>query len=199
MNNDNNNPYDARESKDLALHYMKTLVEVARESFMILDASLVVISANPIFYQTFQVEPEETEGKFIYELGNGQWNIPELKKLLEEILPQKKVVKNYEVGHNFQVIGEKTMLLNARQIDSVQLIILAIEDITDKKNLEEKLAGYTKDLEVKVAQRTAELADRVRELEKVNKLMIGRELRMVELKKELEETKAKLPENESRK
>lgn len=199
MNNDNNNPKDPRESKDLALHYMKTLVEVARESFMILDASLVVISANPIFYQTFQVQPEETEGKFVYELGNGQWNISELKRLLEEILPQKKVVKNYEVGHNFQAIGEKTMLLNARQIDSVQLIILAIEDITDKKNLEEKLAGYTKDLEDKVAQRTADLADRVKELEKVNKLMVGRELRMVELKKELEETKAKLHEKESRK
>lgn len=190
MNNDNNNPNDLVESKELAMHYMKTLVEVARESFMILDASLVVISANPIFYQTFQVQLEETEGRFIYELGNGQWSIPELKRLLEEILPQKKVVKDYEVGHIFQTIGKKVMLLNARQIDSVQLIILAIEDITDKKNLEEKLAGYTKELEVKVAQRTAEISNRVRELERINKMMVGRELKMVELKEQISKLKA---------
>jgi len=60
-----------------------------------------------------------TEGKLLYELGNGQWNIPELRKLLEEILPSKKVVKDYKVEHVFQTIGEKTMLLNAKQIDTV--------------------------------------------------------------------------------
>lgn len=176
----------SKESKELALHYMRTLVEVARESFLILESDLKVISASPIFYQTFQVNPAQTENKLLYQLGNGQWDIPVLRKLLEEILPKKKVVKNYEVTHDFESIGAKTMQLNARQIDSVQLIILAIEDITDKINLEKKLAEYTKGLEKKVDERTKELAGRVVELEALNKTMVGRELKMVELKKEIE-------------
>src|SRR3989338_3796276 len=104
------------ESKTLALHYMKTLVDVARESFLILDANLRVISANQIFYQNFRVTSTETEKKPLYGLGNGQWNIPELRRLLEEILPKKKVVRDYEVTHVFEAIGQKTILLNARQI-----------------------------------------------------------------------------------
>jgi nitrogen-specific signal transduction histidine kinase len=176
----------SKELKELALSYMKILIDVARESFLILDTNLQVISANPIFYQVFHVSSDQTENKFIYELGNGQWNIPVFKSLLENILPEKKIIKDYEVTHVFETIGEKTMLLNAKQIDTVQLIILAIEDITDRKQLEEKLADYTKELEVKVTQRTEELADRVKELETLNKNMVGRELKMMELKKEIE-------------
>jgi PAS domain S-box-containing protein len=190
-----NKKKESVESKKLALHYMETLTEVARESFLILDAELKVISVNPIFYRNFQVSPKETEGKFIYELGNGQWNIPELKNLLEKILPEKKVVKNYEVKHVFEAIGERTMLLNASQIDSAQLIILAIEDITERKQLEEKLANYTKGLEVKVAERTKELDRRIKELETMNKSMVGRELKMVELKKEVEGLKTSAKKN----
>lgn len=174
-----------KESKKIALHYMQTLVDVARESFLILANDLKVLSANPIFYETFKVSPNETENVLLYQLGNGQWNIPELKKLLEEILPKDKVVKNYEVMHTFETIGTKTMLLNAGQIDSVQLIILALEDITPRKELEKKLADYTKGLEVKVADRTKELIERVKELESMNKTMVERELKMVELKKEI--------------
>lgn len=183
---------DTKITKDelgLALYYMKTLVEVARESFLILTANLNVISANPIFYKTFRVTPTQTENKLLYELGNGQWNIPELKRLLEEILPQKKVVKDYEVKHTFPTIGDKTMLLNGRQIDTAQLIILAIEDITVRKNLEEKLAEYTKGLEIKITERTKELSDRVTELERINKVMVGRELKMIELKNEIAKLK----------
>ncbi len=162
---------------------------MARESFLILDASLRVISGNPTFYQNFKVSPAQTENKFIYELGNGQWNIPELKKLLEEILPAKKVVRNYKVFHIFETIGQKTILLNARQIDSAQLIILAMEDITIREELERKLAEYTKGLEVKMAERTAALEAKIKELEQMNRLMIGRELKMVELKDELKKIK----------
>ncbi|MGB7957385.1 MAG: PAS domain-containing protein [Minisyncoccia bacterium] len=199
MQNSKEETVRSAESKKLALHYMETLTEVARESFLILDAKLKVISVNPIFYQDFQVSPKETEGKFIYELGNGQWNIPELKNLLEKILPEKKAVKNYEVKHVFETIGEKTILLNASQIDSAQLIILAMEDITSRKQLEEKLAGYTKGLEVEVAEQTKKLSKRVQELESLNKSMIGRELKMIDLKKEIEDLKVLIkngnPEN----
>ncbi len=182
------------ESKKLALHYMEALTEVAREPFLILDAGLRVISANPTFYERFRVKPAQTEHKFVYELGNGQWNIPALRSLIEKILPEKKTVKNYEVTHVFETIGAKTILLNARQIDSVQLIILAMEDVTARKKIEEKLAEYTTKLEVEVAERTRELVDRVKELEKLNKTMVGRELKMVELKKEIETLRAKTRE-----
>lgn len=181
-----------KESKELAVHYMATLVEVARESFLILDADLRVISGNPTFYRGFKVLPEQTENKFVYELGNGQWDIPELRRLMEEVLPQKKIVKDYPVTHTFPVIGKRTIRLNAKQIDSVQLIILAMEDITDKQALEKKLAEYTKGLEAKVAERTSELKERVKELESLNQTMVGRELKMVELKQEIETLKRRV-------
>lgn len=184
----------SKESQELALHYMKTLVEVARESFLILDSSLRVVAANPTFYENFHVTANQTENVFLYELGNGQWNIPLLKSLLEEILPMKKVVKDYEVKHTFQSIGEKTILLNARQIDidTAHMIVLAMEDITVRKELEQKLAEYTTGLEVKVAARTGEIADRVRDLESLNKVMVGRELKMIELKKELVDLRSQI-------
>ena len=183
---------ELKESQKIALHYMQTLVDVARESFLILNSDMRVISANPVFYQNFHVKRAQTEGKLLYDLGNGQWNIPELKDLLEKILPEKKTVKDYLVTHVFEKIGKKTMQLNARQIDSAQLIILAMEDITVRENLEEKLAQTVKDLEVKVTERTVELKDRVKELEETNKSMVGRELKMVELKKELANLKKTL-------
>jgi len=171
---------------DSTLHYLNTLVDVSRESFLILDADFRIISANNVFYQNFQVKSSQTVGKLIFDLGNGQWDIPELKKLLNEILPAKKVIKDYEVKHIFPTIGKKTILLNARQIDSVQLIVLAMEDITEREELRSKLAKHTKNLEVEVVKRTTELVSRVKELEYLNKIMVGRELKMVELKKEIE-------------
>ena len=180
---------ESAEAKKLAVHYMETLIDVARESFLILDSKLRVISANPIFYATFRVSAKQTENRFLYDLGNGQWNIPELKSLMEKILPEKKTVKDYEVVHVFEAIGKKTMLLNAREIDTVQLIILAIEDVTPRKELEGRLAEYTKGLETKISERTKELDDRIKELEALNKTMVGRECKMVELKKEIENLK----------
>lgn len=168
-----------------ALHYIDTLVKVAREPFLILDNHLRVIIANDSFYQIFQVTKEDTEKEFVYNLGNKQWSVPKLKELLEGILPKKKVFKDFEVDHTFLKIGRKIMILNAQQVDSVQLIILAFEDVTDKRKAEKQAIEYTKKLEKDVAQRTKTLDDRVKDLEELTQVMVGRELKMSELKKEI--------------
>ena len=129
--------------------YGESLVETIREPLIVLNTDLKVITANNAFYKTFKVNPAETKNRPIYKLGNGQWNIPELKKLLEDILPKKKAFNNFEVEHEFPTIGIKTMLLNARQLDHLSMILLAIEDITKIKHVErglEKSEGKLKTL-----------------------------------------------------
>ncbi len=117
--------------------YAKGIVETVREPLVVLDASLRVKTANRSFYQAFGVVPAQTEGQLLYDLGNGQWNIPRLRELLEEILPQNSHFDNFEVDHAFEGIGRRTMLLNARRVyregNRVDLILLAIEDVTDSK------------------------------------------------------------------
>jgi PAS domain S-box-containing protein len=127
-----------------ATRYAESIVETIREPLLILDANLKIILANKSFYTTFKVNPSETIGNFIYDLGNKQWDIPKLRELLENILPEKEAFNDFEVEHDFQDIGHKVMLLNARQIyrkdiDS-KIILLAIEDITEHKRLENLLA-----------------------------------------------------------
>jgi two-component system, chemotaxis family, CheB/CheR fusion protein len=126
-----------------ALHETKKaaeqIVETVREPLLVLTPDFCVQSANPAFYQLFQVSPAETIGQHIYRLGNGQWDIPELHTLLEQILPQNTVFNDYEVRHDFARIGPRTILLNARRLDSVQFILLAMEDITARQQAETAL------------------------------------------------------------
>ena len=116
------------------------IVETVREPLVVLDADLRVLEANHSFYVSFKVLPEETIGKLIYELGNRQWDIPRLRTLLEEILPKNNKFDDYEVEHVFTGVGRKIMLLNARRIihqeKNTQMILLAIEDVTERKRLE---------------------------------------------------------------
>ncbi|VVB64714.1 PAS fold protein [uncultured archaeon] len=117
--------------------YSEGIVRTVREPFVVLNGDLRVVSANPSFYRTFQVTPLELEGQLLYDLGNRQWDIPALRKLLEEILPKNAQVEDFLVENDFPVIGHKKMLLNAKRIeqenDRSQLILLAIEDITNRK------------------------------------------------------------------
>jgi two-component system CheB/CheR fusion protein len=112
------------------------LIATVREPLIVMDANFKVITANPSFYQTFRVTTEQTENHILYELGNGQWDIPELRRLLEEILPQNSVFNDFAVDHEFPSIGRKKMLLNAHKIvqqePNDQLILLAIEDTTGR-------------------------------------------------------------------
>src|SRR6267154_6527289 len=92
-------------------NYALNIVDTVREPLLILDATLRVRSANRAFYQTFQVSSEETENRLIYELGNGRWDIPALRTLLEDIILTSSVFDNFELEHTFPIIGRRKMLL----------------------------------------------------------------------------------------
>src|SRR5829696_1171480 len=122
--------------------YALNIVDTVREPLLILDTTLRVRSANRAFYQTFQVSPEETVDRLIYELGNGQWDIPALRTLLEDIVPKSSVFNDFELEHAFPVIGRRVMLLNARKLQAGrhgELLVLAMEDVTARKRAEEEL------------------------------------------------------------
>lgn len=112
------------------------IVESIHDPLIVLTPDLRVRVVNPVFYEQFRVSAEETTGRLIYELGNGQWDIPELHTLLEDILPENDAFDGYEVAHEFENLGWRVMLLNARRLDHLQLILLVITDVTDRKQVE---------------------------------------------------------------
>jgi len=130
--------------------YSESIINTVREPLIALDEDLRVVSAGRSFYEVFKVKPEETVGHLIYDLGNKQWDIPRLRELLETILPQRTTFDNYEVEHDFSTIGRRVMLLNARQIyrDSGKgkIILLAIEDITERREFENGLKAAHEEL-----------------------------------------------------
>jgi two-component system CheB/CheR fusion protein len=126
--------------------YAESIVDTVRESLVVLGPDLNVESANRSFYELFEVTPEETNNRKLFELGGGQWNIPELRLLLEELLPQNKNVDDFEVDFSFPRVGRKVMRLNARQLDHVPLILLAMEDISDRKRADQLLVQMNQDL-----------------------------------------------------
>jgi len=133
------------DKNDAKKELAESIVATMPIAMLVLESNLCVRIASETFYDTFQVKPEETEGQLVYDLGNGQWNIPKLRTLLEEILPDNDIFIGYEVEHTFEGIGHRTMLLNGRRLDHVQLILLIIVDITERKEIEEKLqAALTK-------------------------------------------------------
>jgi two-component sensor histidine kinase len=122
----------------------RAMVDTVREPLLVLDKDLRVVAASRAFYQTFKVEPQDTQGRLVYDLGDGQWNIPELRLLLETILPQRAVMEAYEVEHDFAGVGRRTMLLNAREVfnqgNTRSLILLAIQDVSERRTIERSLA-----------------------------------------------------------
>lgn len=128
---------ETKKTDDELSEFAENVIDTVREPLLLLNKDLQVVKANGSFYRFFKVNPEDTIGRLIYELGNNQWDIPELRELLETILPEKTTFENYEVQQVFSSVGKRTMLLNARQIKrssgKEKIILLAIEDITDRK------------------------------------------------------------------
>ncbi len=129
---------------DDARRYAEGIVDTVREPLLVLDTTLRVKSASRSFYRTFRVAPDETENRLVYDLGDGQWDIPRLRTLLEEVLPQNAAFDGFEVEHDFAGLGTRFMVLNARKVyhpgSRAELILLAVEDVTDRKLAEQALA-----------------------------------------------------------
>src|SRR3989339_1036378 len=184
--------------------YIRTVIDTAREPFLILDYNLRVIAANSCFFRIFEVSDKMTEGKLVYDLGNGQWNIPKLKHLLEEILPMNTFFKDFEVDHYFPKLGRRIMILNARKVFSTAesdstpplfppLILLAMEDITDRRMVSEKLAEYAQKIEDQIGSRVQNLSARVDELASLHKIIAERDSLLESLRLEIKELKKKVP------
>ena len=119
----------------------QAIVNTIPEPFLVLDARFRVMTANRSFYETFKVTPVQTEGRMLYSLGDGQWDISALRVLLETIIPDKVTMDSFEVEHDFPAIGRRIMLLNARKViyeDSDDItILLAFQDVTERRMIEQ--------------------------------------------------------------
>jgi PAS domain S-box-containing protein len=182
--------YDKRKVQAF-IEIFDNILSSVREPLVVLDSDLKVIKANHSFYRTFKVKPEETEGILIYDLGNRQWDIPKLRELLEDILPQNSTFNDFEVEHNFETIGRKIMHLNARRIyresKQTQMILLAIEDVTEREY-------YKRHLEELVEKRTAEIRVAREEAEKGKQIAEAALFEIKKLKDQLEAERAYLQE-----
>ena len=118
----------------------EAIVDTVREPLIVLDEELRVLVASRSFYRAFEATPQQTEGRPLYELGSGEWNIPALRKLLEDIIPHHTTIEEFEVEHDFPTIGHRTMLLNARKVfyegNNSTSLLVAIEDVTQRRTLE---------------------------------------------------------------
>lgn len=174
-------------------NYSQAIVANIREPLLTLDKNLRIKTVNKAFYKAFKFSEKETENVLIYELGNDAWDIPDLRKLLERVIPQKEVINDYQITHKFEELGEMIMLINARKIvtehKSEKLILLSIEDITEKvierRKREEIQASHTQELEEKVQERTRKLNTANEKLLERNEVLERNE-DLVKMNKELE-------------
>jgi two-component sensor histidine kinase len=129
----------------------QAIVNTIPEPFIVLDDKLRVLAASASFYQIFKVESEQTRGRLLYSLGDGQWDIPALRLLLETIIPEQAAMDGFEVEHDFPNLGRRTMLLNARQViyedKSNRTILLAFMDVTNRRAIEREKENFLKQTE----------------------------------------------------
>ncbi|MDP8932812.1 MAG: ATP-binding protein, partial [Cyanobacteriota bacterium] len=149
---------------ETARNYAETIVESVPTPLMVLDADLQVSTANRALYETFQVSPSETAQESWFELTTGPWNTPELRELLEDILVNNVEINNFEMEQTFGRLGQKTLLLNACKVepeDRVSMILLSIEDITDRKQFETQRSQLLE--QEQSARQQAEKANRAKD------------------------------------
>jgi two-component sensor histidine kinase len=153
----------------------QAIVNTIHEPLLVLDADLRVVAASRSFYETFRVDPDETHDCLLYALGNGQWDIPALRVLLETIIPQQTAMNDFEVAHDFPGVGPRTMLLNARMViyesSPDRTILLAFTDITARRGVEREKAQLLAQTE-QLLQEKAALLVRTEELYAQNKVML---------------------------
>jgi PAS domain S-box-containing protein len=170
----------ANEQLKKSTEFFRGIINTVRQPLVVLDSTFRIMAVNESFLQTFSTSSEQIVNKFLYRIANEQWNIIRLRVLLEELLPKQQAVTNFEVQQEFETIGRKTMLLNARALFQANgqepMILLAIEDITERQRAEEELR-----------KSHDELQSHAEELSRFNRSAVGRELRMIELKKEVNE------------
>ncbi|MFA5296863.1 MAG: chemotaxis protein CheB [Lutibacter sp.] len=163
---------DKQEQLNAARYYAESIVTTIREPLIVLDKTLRIKTANASFYKVFNAEEQDTEGKLFYEIQNHQWDDDLMRTLLEKILPKKERLADFEIILKFPSIGKRTLLLNALQIlnekNLENLILLAIEDITERKAAEQKLKTFSEELETQVIERTASLKKSNEELKQTN-------------------------------
>jgi two-component system CheB/CheR fusion protein len=161
-----------------AREYAENVIDTVREPLLVLDADLRVERVNHAFYRTFRVTQEETIGKRIYELGNHQWDVPALRTLLDELLIRNNAIEALSITHDFEQLGTRTMLLNATRMHNpanrVDRIVVAIEDVTERTRAEDAVRRSRDDLQ-----------SHADELTRFNRVAVDRELRMIELKREI--------------
>ena len=134
----------------------QAIVDTVREALLVLDGNLCVTAASRSFYATFRTTPAETVGRMVYDLGSGEWNNPALRLLLDRIVPEHGVMDNFEIEQDFPLIGQRTMLLNARKVyysgDANTTLLLAIEDITDRRIAERLLKSVSEQKDILLAE-----------------------------------------------
>ncbi len=149
---------------EAARNYAEAIVETVQIPLIVLDDQLRVNSANRSFYQTFQVAPPETQQILLFDLGNGQWDLPELRSLLDDVLTNNAKVEDFEISHNFESIGQKTLLLNAHKIlhlGDTRMLLLAIADVTDLRQFEAERSQLL--AQEQTARQQAESANRAKD------------------------------------
>ncbi|MEX0661552.1 MAG: ATP-binding protein [Balneolaceae bacterium] len=161
-------------------NFSESILANIREPLLVLDKDLRVLTANRAFFKLFKVKESETLGVRIYDLGNTDWDVPELRTLLEKIIPEKSIIQDCQITHTFPKIGELILRVNAREVKSEhisqKLILLSIEDVTEKEKEKKKnkefQEQYTKDLEDQIKARTIELRNANHELTLKNENLI---------------------------
>jgi two-component system CheB/CheR fusion protein len=171
----------SEEEVQAAREFAESIVDTVPQPLLVLTPDLKVRSANESFYRDFQVDREETVNRSIYELGNRQWDIPQLRRLLDEVLPHDHQFNDFEVEHEFEEIGRRIMLLNGRRLDAAQLILLAIEDVTDRKRSENEkdlpareLSHRVKNILAVVQALTMQADGRISSVDEFRQSLVGR-------------------------